>query len=334
MLLTQRRLRHALFGLMTLLPLLVAITMAVTIGLSQLADWITTLLIGFLTTLALWLAYMRGWEMARHVLVLFLTFIIGLSLSGASAPPQQLVLPMLYPVVAALILTDAIWVIGSAIGVVGIVLLRTGGQGVLVDPMVLLGYIIVVGGISMSDVAIRHLQTVAERHAAEARAAQSQAEQQAQNGADQAKQFQEQSQEQRRLLELVASLETPTITLREGVLLAPVVGTLTQARAQEVTRRLLDAVHKRRVRLVIIDIGGVAGVDVEVAERLVQTTQALKLLGCEVILTGITAEMAITLSHLEQEFKQIRTARSPQEALTQVDSLSRANGVGRMFGRG
>jgi rsbT co-antagonist protein RsbR len=333
MVLTQRRLRHGIFAIMTVLPLLIVISAVATTDLSQGIGWMISLMIGCLTTLGLWLAYVRGWELARHALVVFLTFIIGLSLPE-DAPMQLLVLPVLFPAVSALILTDAVWVVGSAIGVWGILLIRMGGQSVYNEPIVLFGYVAIVSGMAMSDVAFRNLQRVAERHAAEARVAQGQAEQHARDLVDQAERVQGQNQEQQRLLDLVASLETPTITLQEGVLLAPVVGTLTQARAQEVTQRLLEAVHKGRVRLVIIDIGGVVGVDEEVALRLMQTAQALKLLGCEVILTGITAEVAITLSYLKQEFKQIRTARSPQEALAQIDSLSGRNGVAQRCGRG
>jgi hypothetical protein len=96
MVLTQRRLRHATFGLMVVVPLLVAIIIAVTIGLPQ-SDLMIRFVIGSLVPLGLWLAYARGWEPARHVLVLFLTFIIGFSLSEGSPWPQQLVLPVLFP---------------------------------------------------------------------------------------------------------------------------------------------------------------------------------------------------------------------------------------------
>ncbi len=128
----------------------------------------------------------------------------------------------------------------------------------------------------------------------------------------------QQNAEQKRLLELVSTLETPTISLADGVLFAPVVGTLDSIRAQNLMARLLDEVHARHVRHVIIDITGVTMVDTQVAHALLQMIQALRLLGGEVTMTGITAGVATSITQLGISLEEVNTYHSPQEVLSQM----------------
>jgi anti-anti-sigma regulatory factor len=124
-----------------------------------------------------------------------------------------------------------------------------------------------------------------------------------------------QNAEQQRLLDLVATLETPAIALADGVLLAPIVGTLDSRRIEVLTGRLLREASERRARRIILDIAGVTVLDTAVAKALLQLAQALRLLGCKVTITSISAEVAMTLTNLEISFAEVSTARSPQEAL-------------------
>lgn len=124
------------------------------------------------------------------------------------------------------------------------------------------------------------------------------------------------NEEQRRLLELVATLETPAVALAEHVLLAPIVGHLDSRRARLLTEKLLDEVYRRRAHQVILDVTGVQDVDSMVAKALLDTAQALRLLGCQVTLSGVSASTAITLVHQEIALEGLRTVRSPQEALS------------------
>lgn len=158
--------------------------------------------------------------------------------------------------------------------------------------------------LAISDQAV----ALADNRAADAEAARQQAEE-AQRTI--AKQYDEQKQ----LLDLVSVLETPVITIGEGVLLAPIVGRLDSRRAEHLTQRLLNAVHTHRANAVIIDIAGVPTVDTMVAQLLIRTAQSLRLLGSRVVLTGITAETAMTLSHLGVSLNDMKTVRDPQEAL-------------------
>jgi anti-anti-sigma regulatory factor len=115
--------------------------------------------------------------------------------------------------------------------------------------------------------------------------------------------------------ELVATLETPTVAVAEGVLLAPIVGTIDSTRAQQITTRLLQDISAQRVQMLIIDIAGVTLVDTAVAKALIQTIQSVRLLGCAVVLTGITASVATTLTHLGIALDGVQTLRSPQDVL-------------------
>jgi anti-anti-sigma regulatory factor len=139
-----------------------------------------------------------------------------------------------------------------------------------------------------------------------------------------------QNEEQRRLLELIATLEIPAVVLADNVLLAPIVGHLDSRRAKMLTARLLDEVHQRRARLVILDITGVQEVDTMVAKALLDTAQALRLLGCQVMLSGVSASTAMTLVHQGVLLEGVRTVRSPQEALSLESGMIGANGASAM----
>jgi rsbT co-antagonist protein RsbR len=152
----------------------------------------------------------------------------------------------------------------------------------------------------------------AEGNAQAARLAQAGATQQAHQLAEQAATLRH---TERQLHDLVATLETPTVALAEGVLLAPLVGAMGSERARTLTRRLLDEIAAQRVQLLILDIAGVPLIDTDVAQTLVQITQAVRLLGCRVVLTGIAANVAVTLTHLGTDLAGVETARSPRDVL-------------------
>ena len=88
-------------------------------------------------------------------------------------------------------------------------------------------------------------------------------------------------------------------------------------RADELTKRLLHQASAQRAKLVVLDIAGVAVMDTTVAKSLLHTIHALRLLGCEVTLSGISASVAMSLIHLGVNLDEVKTVRSPQEALMQ-----------------
>jgi rsbT co-antagonist protein RsbR len=125
------------------------------------------------------------------------------------------------------------------------------------------------------------------------------------------------NKEQEQLLALVSALEIPIVTLADGVIFAPIVGSLDSRRAKELTTRLLQATSRQRARLVIIDIAGMTIIDTMVAKSLVDASRAVRLLGCDVTITGISATVASTLIQLGVRLEGVEVARSPQEALAQ-----------------
>jgi anti-anti-sigma regulatory factor len=155
----------------------------------------------------------------------------------------------------------------------------------------------------------------ARQHAQQAELAHTQAERQTQ---DLVKQAASLEAAEERLRELVATLETPAVPLADGILLAPIIGTLDSRRAQSIATMLLQTVSQQRAQLLILDIGGVATVDRLVAHGLLQVAQSVKLLGCDVVLTGISASVARTLIELDINFDGLKTARSAQAVLGEL----------------
>jgi rsbT co-antagonist protein RsbR len=193
-------------------------------------------------------------------------------------------------------------------------LVRAKGAGILADPFLLTIYVVAVAGLVLSRLAIDNIQRLAVANQ-QAEAERARAETERARAEQQAAELAQRNEEQQRLLDLVATLETPIITLADGIVRAPVVGTLDPRRAEALMVRLLDTVSTRRVRRVILDIAGVTVVDSAVAQALLKTIQAVQLLGCTVALTGISAPIALVMGHLNLDLAGVTTVHSPQDAL-------------------
>jgi rsbT co-antagonist protein RsbR len=264
-------------------------------------------------------AYMRGWEYARHVVVAVVTLLTGFGMPEPYVSQEAALSIMLTPVLA-LILTGPMWVIGSAALVMLILLTRAGWTGVYAEPATAVAYAMVVGGMILARVITDTAQRLARESATRAEQERERAEGRAAELDAATERLSEELERQRALLALVDTLETPVVRLAEGVLFAPVVGHLDSRRADVLMKRLLDAVHTQRSRTMIIDIAGVAMVDTGVAAALVRTVQGLRMLGCEVVVSGISAPVASSLVQLGASLGAIRTVRSPEEALATVSS--------------
>lgn len=103
------------------------------------------------------------------------------------------------------------------------------------------------------------------------------------------------NEEQARLLELVQTLELPVIPIGEQVLVMPLVGSLDSRRAEAIQRRLLNEVTRLRAHTVVLDVTGISIMDTAVARQLLQTAQAVRLLGARTLLSGMSATVAQTL---------------------------------------
>jgi rsbT co-antagonist protein RsbR len=311
---TQRQVVLALLWLLvgvTVLSLLIQLVMG-----TEVAS-LAASLVGLIAVSGLLFAYWRGWEYARHLTLALITVLITV---GTVEPylTQQFTVTAFLPPVLALILVGPSGVLGSALILMLLLAFRAGWQGVYADPLNLILYALCVGGIVLARLVTDTAQRTAEANAKRAEEARARTELQADELSQKAAELTKQNEEQRRLIDLVATLETPAIALADGVLLAPVVGHLDSRRASGLTDRLLHEVNSSRARLVILDIAGVPTVDTTVAQALLRAVQAVRLLGCEVTITGITSSIAATMIALGINMAGVHTARTPQEALAQV----------------
>jgi rsbT co-antagonist protein RsbR len=110
-------------------------------------------------------------------------------------------------------------------------------------------------------------------------------------------------------------LSTPLIPLADGVVAMPLIGAIDSSRAQLVIETLLEGVSLNHARVAILDITGVSVVDTQVANALIRAAQAVKLLGAQVILTGIRPEVAQTLVGLGVDLSGIVTRSSFQAGI-------------------
>jgi rsbT co-antagonist protein RsbR len=127
--------------------------------------------------------------------------------------------------------------------------------------------------------------------------------------------LQEASATQAQLREAIQELSTPIIPLYIGVLAVPLVGRVDSQRAQVLTEALLEAIAREQAEIVLLDITGVAVVDTNVANHLIQTARAAALLGSQVVLVGISAEVAQTLVQLGLDLGQLVTLSNLQSGL-------------------
>jgi PAS domain S-box-containing protein len=110
-------------------------------------------------------------------------------------------------------------------------------------------------------------------------------------------------------------LGSPLLPLLDGVIVMPLIGTIDSERAIRIMETLLEGVAHHNAHIAILDITGMQGVDEQVAMSLVQTAQAVSLLGARVILTGIGPEIAQALVAMDADLRQVQTCGSLQEGI-------------------
>lgn len=128
-------------------------------------------------------------------------------------------------------------------------------------------------------------------------------------------------------------LSTPVIKLWDGVLAVPLVGTLDSARSQVVMESLLQTLVDTGSAFAIIDITGVSAVDTQVAQHLLKTVMAARLMGAECVISGIRPQIAQTVVSLGIEFGDIVTKSSLADALLHTLRASGADVVRARKGR-
>jgi rsbT co-antagonist protein RsbR len=120
------------------------------------------------------------------------------------------------------------------------------------------------------------------------------------------------ARQQQELLEL----STPVVRLWENVLALPLIGTLDSARTQVVMQNLLDAIVETRSDFAIIDITGVPVVDTLVAQHLLKTVAAARLMGADCLISGIRPQIAQTIIHLGVDLANVTTKATLADAFS------------------
>jgi rsbT co-antagonist protein RsbR len=119
----------------------------------------------------------------------------------------------------------------------------------------------------------------------------------------------------RRQQEEMLELSTPVVQLWEGIVALPLIGTLDSARTSVVMETLLQTIVDTRSELAIIDITGVPTVDTLVAQHLLKTVAAARLMGADCIISGIRPQIAQTMVHLQIDLSAVTTKATMAEAL-------------------
>jgi len=119
----------------------------------------------------------------------------------------------------------------------------------------------------------------------------------------------------------IRELSTPVLQVRERLLILPIIGVLDNQRASQLTEQLLHGIRTHRAKVVVIDITGVADVDEPVANHLVKTVDASRLMGASVIITGLSSEIAQTLVMIGVDLNKMNTIGDLQGGLEEAERL-------------
>lgn len=121
--------------------------------------------------------------------------------------------------------------------------------------------------------------------------------------------------------EAIRILSTPVLQVRERLLILPIIGIIDSQRARQLTEQLLRGIRTNRAKVVVIDITGVPVMDANVANHLVQTVEATRLLGALVIITGLSPEIALTLVTIGVDLGKINTVGDLQGGIEEAERL-------------
>ncbi len=121
--------------------------------------------------------------------------------------------------------------------------------------------------------------------------------------------------------EAIRELSTPVLQVRERLLILPIIGVIDPQRARQLTEQLLRGIRTNRARVVVIDITGVAAMDSNVANHLVLTVEASRLLGATVIVTGLSPEIAQTLVNIGVDLTKMNTVGDLQGGIEEAERL-------------
>jgi rsbT co-antagonist protein RsbR len=117
----------------------------------------------------------------------------------------------------------------------------------------------------------------------------------------------------------IRELSTPVLPVRERLLVLPIIGVLDSERARQLTEQLLIGIRTHRAKVVVMDITGAPDIDETVANHLVQTVDASRLMGASVIITGLSPEIAQTLVTIGVDLGKMNTIGDLQSGLEEAE---------------
>ncbi len=121
--------------------------------------------------------------------------------------------------------------------------------------------------------------------------------------------------------EAIRELSTPVLQVRDRLLILPIIGVIDALRARQLTEQLLRGIRANRAKVVVVDITGVPSVDATVANHLVQTVDASRLMGANVIVTGLSSEIAQTLVTIGVDLSKINAVGDLQGGIEEAERL-------------
>ncbi|MDG3013758.1 STAS domain-containing protein [Speluncibacter jeojiensis] len=121
--------------------------------------------------------------------------------------------------------------------------------------------------------------------------------------------------------EAIRELSTPVLQVREQLLILPIIGVLDGQRARQLTEQLLLGIRANRAKVVVIDVTGVPAIDSTVANYLVQTVAASRLMGANVIITGLSAELALTLVTIGLDLSKMNAVGDLQGGIEEAERM-------------
>jgi rsbT co-antagonist protein RsbR len=121
--------------------------------------------------------------------------------------------------------------------------------------------------------------------------------------------------------EAIRELSTPVLQIRDRLLLLPIIGLIDTHRARLITESLLHSIRANRAKVVVMDVTGVATIDSKVADHLLQTVSAARLMGAVVIVTGLSSDVAQSLVGLGIDVAKFNTVGDLQGGLVEAEHL-------------
>lgn len=258
--------------------------------------------------------YIRGWRYTLPAIMILATLLISFT-TPLPIFDIKTNMQLLLPAALAMLLGNTRWVIVCTIVPMLIAIARVGIGNLPEIPSYYSFFVVIAIALILARFSIDTALHDAHTKAQQLDQARQRAEEQSQHLSALNQGLETQITQQGQLLNLVASLETAVSRLADGVLFVPLVGTLDARRMAMLTERVLREVGQQRARVVILDIAGVSGIDQSVAQGIIAIVQALRLLGCRAIISGISSEVAIVLAGMEEFTHNLETVQSPQEAL-------------------